>query len=234
MRCIVYLGFLCVVFCGCVSAQSVSEDAGESVFQGIFSKFSKTNLSSAPGQDTQIVDEFKKLSDSQDVSVKVRLKSHIILCLSYIFQDDLTSAYNEALKMFSLLEKSPHLQERSTFLVVKTNIEKGEIKDFTKLAQMPDFNENARQILRRINLLIEGRENYRRNVAQCASKYRLIFKETLDNLLKENNISGDEAVSLRKKLEQKYLSKIERDGYFLIYDLKQDFSQYLFEKLFSD
>jgi len=60
------------------------------------------------------------------------------------------------------------------------------------------------------------------------------LKASLDDLLKENNLQGAEAESLRKKLEQKYLDKIEKDGYFFIYDLKQDFSQYLFEKLFSN
>ncbi len=123
-------------------------------------------------------------------------------------------------------------QNSSVFSTTKSAIEKGTIKNYAVLSSMPEFNENAKQIAERLNFLIEGRENYRKSVEQCAQKYKVIFYANLNTLLDENNIKGDEASSLKKKLEQKYLNKIEKDGYFLSCDLKQDLSQYMFEKLF--
>lgn len=219
---------------GCAFGQGVIADKGEAVFQEVFAKFSKSPISSTPGQQNQAIDEFKKILLREDVSPIVKTKSYILLCLSYIFQGDLSCAYNEVIRSIPVMEKSVQGQNNTVFSRVKSSIENGAVKDYSRLIQMPEFNENARQILERINLLIEGNENYRKSVEQCSQKYKPILKTSIENLIKENRLEGSEADDLRKKLEHKYLEKIEKDGYFLISDLKQDFIQYLFERLFSD
>lgn len=230
---LVMFPFLAISSQGCVFAQSGSN--GETVFQNVYKNFLNAPISFPYTQNNQILDEIAKLSTTEDFSSVVRAKTHLMLCLSYIFRDDLVSAYKEILKALPLMEKSvPQGQDSVVFSKMKSSVEKGVIKDHARLVSMPEFSENARQIAERINLLIEGRENYRKSIEQCIQRYRPILKTSIDNLIKENNLEGSETEILRKKFEQKYLGKIEKDGYFLISDLKQDFTQYLFEKLFSD
>ncbi|MCX7705275.1 MAG: hypothetical protein N2115_03320 [bacterium] len=220
---------------GCAFAQSGSIYTVENAFQEIYSKFSKSGISDTGIQDNQVIDELKKLSQREDVSSVVRAKSYILLCLSYIFQNNLSSAYNEILKAIPVMEKSTvQGQDTTVFSRMKASIEKNIVKDYQGLIKMPEFSGNARQIVGKINFLIEGRENFEKSVEQCKQKYKPILKAAIESLIKENKLEGSEAENLRKQLEQKYLSKIEKDGYFLICDLKQDFWQYLFEKLFSD
>ncbi|MGB9642643.1 MAG: hypothetical protein ACPL3Q_05535 [Candidatus Ratteibacteria bacterium] len=192
-------------------------------------------ITDTANQYGQLTDELIKLINNDDTPFEIKVKAGLMLCLSYIFQNNLASACSVILKVVPSMEKAvPQGQDPTIFTRVKSVIEKGTIKDISVLMQTPEFNADARQIAERINLLIESRENYKKSIEMCAQKYRPILKASLDDLIRENNLQGAEAESLRKKLEQKYLDKIERDGYFLIYELKQDFSQYLFEKLFSN
>ena len=226
---------LVVFFSGCAFAQNGSTIQGTTIYQNIYEKFLGSFVSDAGNQYGQLPDELTKLINNENTPPEIRAKSGLMLCFSYIFQNDLASAFNVILKAVPSMEKAfPQGQDPAVFAGLKSSIEKGPIKDSTRLMQTSELNADARQIAERINLLIEGRENYKKSIETCAQKYRPILKASLDDLLKENNLQGAEAESLRKKLEQKYLDKIEKDGYFFIYDLKQDFSQYLFEKLFSN
>ncbi|MCM8788727.1 MAG: hypothetical protein NC907_02940 [Candidatus Omnitrophica bacterium] len=232
--CILF-SLLAILSASYVFAQSGSIGNGEDTFQEIYKRFSNAPIAFPYKQDYQIVDGLKKLSVREDVSLFVKTKAHLMICLSCIFCDDLVSAYREILKALPLMGKSvPIGQDGLVFSKVKTSIENGVIKDHAGLVSLPELNENARQIAERINLLIEGKENYRKSVEQCSQKYRPILKATIEQLMKDNKLEGPESEKLRKALEEKYLSKIEKDGYFLISDLKQDFSTYLFEKLLSD
>jgi len=226
---------LVMLLAGCAFAQNGTTGQGATTYQNIYEKFLVSFVSDAGNQYGQLPDELTNLINSENTPPEIKAKSGLMLCLSYIFQNNLAAALNVILKAVPVMEKVvPQGQDATAFTRVKASIEKGMIKDFTRLMQTPELNENARQVAERINLLIEGRENYKKSIEICAQKYKPILKTTLDDLIKENNLQAAEAEYVRKKLEQKYLDKIEKDGYFFIYDLKQDFSQYLFEKLFSN
>jgi hypothetical protein len=205
------------------------------IYQNIYDTFSKSFVSDGTTQYNQVIDDLTKLLNNQDIPSEIKAKAGVLLSLSYIFQDNISAAHREIVKALPLMEKSvPQTQDALVFSKVKSIIEKSQVKNCSEMVLLPEFNASSIDMAKKLTFLIEGRENYKKSVQQCAQKYKLIFKETFDNLVKENKIPPDAAESLRKKIEPKYMSKIEKDGYFLISDLKQEFSQYLFETLFSN
>ncbi len=154
---------------GCSFAQEKTSDIDADGFNNIYAKFLRSPISDTSESYNQIIDELNKILNRQDLASVTKAKTSILIILSYIFQNNFLSAFNEIVKAIPLMEKSvPQGQNSSVFSTTKSAIEKGTIKNYAVLSSMPEFNENAKQIAERLNLLIEGRENYRKSVEQCA------------------------------------------------------------------